>query len=107
MVKLSLMTKSESIVSFDQVSFEYSPTRPILDEVDFSVRQGRKITFMGQNGAGKTTIFALIAGLLKPDMGKVNIGYGLTIAMARQVILREEFELSGRDFFQRCFPQRV
>ena len=101
------MTKTESIVSFDQVSFEYSPTRPILDEVDFSIRQGRKITLMGQNGAGKSTIFALIAGLLKADMGKVNIGHGLTIAMARQVILREEFELTVRDFFQRCFAQKV
>ncbi len=101
------MTKSESIVSFDQASFEYSPTRHVLDEVDFSIRQGRKVTLMGQNGAGKTTIFALIGGALKPDMGKVNIGHGLTIAAARQVILREELELSVRDFFQKCFAQKV
>ena len=62
MVKLLFMAKPETILSFDEVSFEYGPNKPILDRVDFSVRRGSKITFMGQNGAGKSTIFALITG---------------------------------------------
>ena len=45
--------------------------------VDFSVRLGMKITFIGLNGAGKSTIFALITGALKPESGKVNVMNGL------------------------------
>ena len=48
------------IVRFDEVSFEFGHNHPILKEVDFSIRRGAKITIMGQNGAGKSTIFKLI-----------------------------------------------
>lgn len=101
------MAKPESIISFDEVSFEYGHNKPILDKVDFSVRRGSKITLMGQNGAGKSTIFALITGGLAPESGKVNVASSVTIALSRQVILREELELSVREFFQKCFPQKV
>ena len=40
------------IIRFNKVSFEYGK-KPILNEADFSVREGSKITLMGQNGAGK------------------------------------------------------
>ncbi|MBI2626408.1 MAG: ATP-binding cassette domain-containing protein [Candidatus Nealsonbacteria bacterium] len=50
------MNQGETILRFAKVSFNYGH-KPILDEVDFSVRQGSKITLMGQNGAGKSTIF--------------------------------------------------
>ena len=101
------MAKPETILSFDEVSFEYGPNKPILDRVDFSVRRGSKITFMGQNGAGKSTIFALITGALKPESGQVNVASNATIALSRQVILREELELSVREFFQKCFQEKI
>lgn len=37
----------------------------LLDETSFSVREGSKITLMGQNGAGKSTIFKMITGEYK------------------------------------------
>ena len=101
------MIKSGIIISFDKVSFEYGHNKPILDEADFSVRGGTKITFMGQNGAGKSTIFLLIRGTLEPLSGRVNIEDGLTIALSRQAISREELVLSVREFFQKCFPKKV
>ena len=52
----------DTIIRFDEVSFEYGHNKPILEEVSFTVRRGTKITLMGQNGAGKTTIFGLILG---------------------------------------------
>jgi ABC-type multidrug transport system fused ATPase/permease subunit len=46
---------------FDDVSFAYADGKhPILKEASFSVRQNTKITIMGQNGAGKSTIFKMI-----------------------------------------------
>ncbi|MEK7647262.1 MAG: ABC-F family ATP-binding cassette domain-containing protein [Patescibacteria group bacterium] len=101
------MAKAESVVSFENVSFEYGHNKLILDEVNFSVRRGMKVTFMGQNGAGKSTIFQLIIGALPPESGKVNVVNGLTIALSRQVIPRADMELTVREFFQKCFPQKV
>lgn len=63
------------------------------------MRQGAKMALMGQNGAGKSTIFQLITGSLKTERGAVHIGRGLTVAIARQVIPREQMHLTVRDFF--------
>ncbi|MEK7514439.1 MAG: ATP-binding cassette domain-containing protein [Patescibacteria group bacterium] len=101
------MAKAASIVSFDNVSFEYGHAKPVLDEVNFSVRAGTKVTVMGQNGAGKSTIFHLIEGTLNPESGKVNVVGGLSIALSRQVIPRQDLDLTVRDFFQKCFTQKV
>jgi ABC-type bacteriocin/lantibiotic exporter with double-glycine peptidase domain len=49
------------ILRFDDISFAYNDGRhPILEEADFSIRENTKITIMGQNGSGKTTIFKMI-----------------------------------------------
>lgn len=101
------MSKGESIVRFEKVSFQYNERKPILDEVDFVIRRGAKLTLMGQNGAGKSTIFGLIAGAYTPESGTINIVKGTSIATARQVIPRDELDLSVRDFFQKCFTQKV
>jgi len=101
------MNQGETILRFDKVSFAYGHNKPILDEVDFSVRQGSKITLMGQNGAGKSTIFQLITGALEPDSGFVNLGTGVTVAMAKQVISRDLLYLTVREFFQSCFREKV
>ena len=93
------MLNSDVILRFNKASFEYGHNKPILIEADFSVRRGAKITLMGQNGAGKSTIFQLITGAFKPDSGAVNIENGLTIATARQVIPREQMQLTVREFF--------
>lgn len=101
------MAKNESIVSFEEVSFEYGHTKPILDEVSFSIRRGSKTTLMGQNGAGKSTIFQLITDALEPEDGTVHKVHGLTIALSKQVIPRDQLDLSVRDFFQACFEKKV
>lgn len=101
------MAREDSIVSFSDVSFEYAHTKPILDEASFNIRRGSKITIMGQNGAGKSTIFALITRQLKPEAGQINIFTGLSIAHSRQVIPRDELELSVRAFFEKCFDKKV
>jgi len=97
----------ESIIRFEKVSFGFGHNKPILEEVDFSVRRGMKMTIMGQNGAGKSTIFQLITGGLKPDSGAVHLAPNLTIAIARQVIPRDQLDLTIREFFQKCFKDKV
>ena len=101
------MAKDETIVRFADVSFEYGPMKKILEEVSFSIRRGTKTTIMGQNGAGKSTIFGLITGAHVPEEGEIVMAHNLSIAIARQVIPRPELELTVRDFFQKCFDHKV
>ena len=46
-----------------------------LTDVDFTVKKGEVIGFIGSNGAGKSTMLKVIAGVLKPTKGNVNV-YG-------------------------------
>ncbi len=91
---------NETIINFTDVHFEYGYHREILEGASFSVRQGMKIALMGQNGAGKSTIFKLITGALKPQTGTVSVKKELTVATAHQVITPEERLLSVEDFFK-------
>ncbi|MFA6520078.1 MAG: ATP-binding cassette domain-containing protein [Candidatus Paceibacterota bacterium] len=97
----------DTIVRFDKVSFEWGVNKPILDEVSFTLRRGTKFTLMGQNGAGKSTIFGLISGESKPESGTINVVKGVSIASARQVIPRAELELTVREFFEQGFKEKV
>ena len=101
------MAGDETILKFSNVSFEWGTNKPILSEASFSVRRGFKITLMGQNGAGKSTIFQLITGESKPESGDININKDLTIATAKQVIPREDLELTIREFFEKCFKEKT
>lgn len=101
------MSRMEGLIVFNDVSFEYDATRSILKAANFVVRRGAKLTLMGQNGAGKSTIFALISGQLKPDAGDINLQPRTTIAVSRQIIPRDELTLSVRDFFTKCFSEKV
>ncbi len=97
----------EIILRFEEVSFGFGHNKPILDEVTFSLRRGTKITLMGQNGSGKSTIFGLITKAHKPEAGKIHIINGLTIAIAKQVIPRTDLELTVREFFEKGFDKKM
>ncbi len=101
------MNREESIIRFEKVSFEYGHNKPILDEVDFSIRRGMKVAVMGQNGAGKSTIFSIMVGALKPENGEVHVTHNMTIATAPQVVPRDGSVLTVREFFQKCFEKPV
>ncbi|OGG88032.1 hypothetical protein A2592_03715 [Candidatus Kaiserbacteria bacterium RIFOXYD1_FULL_42_15] len=101
------MSRMEGLIVFNEVSYEYDATRPILKSASFVVRRGGKLTLMGQNGAGKSTLFALITGLLKQDSGDINIQPRTTIAISRQIIPRPELKLTVRTFFEQCFKEKI
>lgn len=99
------MAKNDTIVRFEDVSFAHGPNKKILDEVSFNIRRGAKITLMGQNGAGKTTLFTLLTGHKTVDEGEIHIEEGLSVAISRQVIPREDLDLTVQDFFQTAFDR--
>lgn len=97
------MTPGTVVARFEEVSFGYTSDNPILDEASFSVREQVKYTLMGQNGAGKSTIFKLITGELKPDHGSIHLSPGTTIATAKQVMAREHLTKTVREYFAQVF----
>lgn len=99
------MDKQEVIIRFDEVSFKYGLDKHILDEASFTVRKNSKITIMGQNGAGKSTIFKLMTGVLKPDFGKIHIQNGAKIGISEQMVPEHKLELTVLDFFKTAFEQ--
>ena len=90
---LRIFMADEVILRFSEVCFEYQHFKPILNEVSFSVRRGAKITLMGQNGAGKSSLFSLITGEIQPKSGQISINPDCTIATAKQVVAREDLNL--------------
>lgn len=87
------------VISFRGVNHEYVFEKPILKDANFVIRNGYKVTIMGQNGSGKSTIIKLINGTLKPNSGAVNIGHGYAVATAMQVMPREYRDLTVLEFF--------
>jgi len=60
------------IVSLEDVSYKYA-IEPILDHVNFVVNEKDKWGVVGLNGAGKSTFMRILAGIEKPDSGKVTL----------------------------------
>ena len=95
------MSKWDVIIRFDEVTYGYLAPKWLLDETSFSVREGSKITLMGQNGAGKSTIFKMITGELKVNEGRILVTSEKHIAIAKQVMPSEDKEMSLSDFFRK------
>ena len=95
------MSSGNSVLRFEDVYFGHSEDRLLMENVSFSLRDGAKMTVMGQNGAGKSTMFKLILWELVPFKGRVNREAGATIAIARQVMPHEDRELTLQEYFRK------
>ncbi|MCU7555263.1 ABC transporter ATP-binding protein/permease [Alteromonas sp. ASW11-19] len=67
------LTVSRGEVRFNNVSFAYSPARPILRDISFTVKPGQKIAIVGESGAGKSTLMKLLYRFYDPDGGSITI----------------------------------
>lgn len=67
-------TKKQSGISLDSVAFGYDsgPTGRLFDDLNLELRSGKVYGLVGPSGSGKTTLIQLLAGLIKPDSGKIN-----------------------------------
>ena len=66
------------LISVNKVSKSYH-SRLLLDRVSFSIERGDKIALIGNNGTGKSTLFKMIRGDVKPDEGEI-LHHGTAIA---------------------------
>lgn len=89
----------ETILSFKNVSFDFSPLKPILTDASFNIREGTKVTLMGQNGAGKSTILKLMNNTLQPKKGSINLKKGFAVSTALQTISPQDKNRTVLEFF--------
>jgi ATP-binding cassette subfamily F protein 1 len=74
---------SSNIINFENVSFSYNDNK-IIDDVTFGLGMDSKVTLVGLNGSGKSTIIKLIMGEEKPNTGYINIKDGVRIGYYNQ-----------------------
>jgi len=67
------MTQEPSIISLEEIYFNYPGGRSILNGLDLEIFSGDRVGLVAPNGSGKTTLFNIIMGLLKPSSGRVTV----------------------------------
>jgi len=61
-----------AVLRLEKLGKRYSPDRPaVFDGIDLELRQGEYLAIMGESGVGKSTLLNLLAGLDRPDTGRV------------------------------------
>jgi ATP-binding cassette, subfamily B, multidrug efflux pump len=60
-------------LSFNDIIFHYDEDADVLQNINLQIEPMEKVTFVGRTGVGKSTLFKLIMGLLKPSKGSVII----------------------------------
>lgn len=74
--RMALITLLNAQLAFGHV--------PLLDHTDFSLETGERVGIIGRNGAGKSSLLKILAGLEKPDDGKYQVQQGCKIAYVAQ-----------------------
>ena len=69
--RIKSFKKQKSLIKLENISFSFG-NRQILEDINFKINQGEILGILGPNGVGKSTIFNLITGLIKPDYGTIS-----------------------------------
>ena len=76
--RIKKFKKEKPKIDLKNISLSFNK-RQILDDISLKIREGEICGILGPNGVGKSTLFNIIIGLLKPDFGKVFINsYNVT-----------------------------
>jgi len=67
---MNLSQNSEMLLAVQDISFGYD-NRKIISNINLTLNKNELVSLLGVSGSGKSTLFNIIAGLLKPDTGKI------------------------------------
>jgi ATP-binding cassette subfamily B multidrug efflux pump len=85
-------------IRFENVSFGYgrSDARPVLDDLNFTIRPGERVGLVGRSGAGKSTLVNLLLRFYVPEQGSIRID-GRDIGHVTQESLRASIGMVTQD----------
>lgn len=85
-------------ISFEGVTFGYSGTsRPVLADLNFTIRAGETVALVGANGAGKTTLIKLLCRLYDPTAGRITLD-GVDLREFSSLELRRQISVVFQDY---------
>ena len=85
-------------IRFENVTFGYDPSNPVMKNVSFSVAPGEKVALVGATGAGKTTVLKLLTRLYDPTEGRITLD-GIDLRDYEVRDLRKRIGLVPQDVF--------
>jgi ABC-type multidrug transport system fused ATPase/permease subunit len=88
----------EGLIEFRNVSFEYSPGKPVLHDVSFRAEPGTVTALVGSSGSGKSTMIGLIAAFQKPIEGAVLVD-GIDLSTVQLGSFRNQLGVVLQDTF--------
>ena len=71
--RIKSFKERKPVIKLENISLSFK-NRSILENISFNLNQGQILGLLGPNGVGKSTIFNIITGLLKPNHGSIVIG---------------------------------
>jgi len=77
------------MISIRNLSVEFS-AKTLLDNINYVINRRDRIALVGKNGAGKSTMLKIIAGLQRPTSGSVDVPSGVTIGYLPQHMTTED-----------------
>lgn len=83
-------------VEFEQVSFRYEPTEPLIENLDLAVAPHQTVAIVGPTGAGKTTLVNLLLRFYEPTGGRITLD-GSGIATLPRAELRARIGMVLQD----------
>jgi len=63
---------NDSILQMEDITFSYDGTHPVLEDINFDIREGEMLSLVGKNGAGKSTLSKLLCGFEKENKGIIR-----------------------------------
>lgn len=85
-------------IEINNVSFRYGTRKPVLNNINVSIKKGQKVAFVGSSGSGKTTLSKLLLRLYSPENGKILIN-NINIDDIQVEKLREKIAYISQDTF--------